>query len=272
MNSERAASMLLEARALRFREREPFVLASRKIGPVYIDVRQLTGHPRAWREVISELVQVVRTTDGEWPVSGGELADLFFSIPVALELQRPHLTIRKAVKGYGAGGRLVGKVSPGETFVHVSDLITSGKSAEEWVGVIEESGGRVARYVVVFDRNQGGREALRKHGVELESLVTLDHDFLTFAAEKGALSQQDQDSIAKYLLDPEGWSRDFLRQNPSFLSDRIEASGGKLTRAEGLEVLSLGYPALIPELGDVVRKRLLEVGVDPEVLDGAPPS
>jgi orotate phosphoribosyltransferase len=265
---EAVASALLEAGGLKLNEEEPFILASRKIGPVYLDVRQLTATPSGWTSAVEALAQVVRTIGSCDLIAGGELADLFFSIPVALRLGKPHLAIRKAPKTYGAGGgRLVGRIERGQTVVHVSDLITSGTSALDWVEVLRGAGGVVEGYVVVFDRGQGGREALVQKGVVLHSLLTLDEEFLSYASEKNNLSRSQLDSIERYLKDPEGWARDFLRRRPSFLTERVAAEGGKLTRSEGLEVLTKGYPDLIPELGDMVRKRLREIGASDALQD-----
>jgi orotate phosphoribosyltransferase len=256
------ASALVAAGGLRFNAAEPFILASRKIAPIYVDVRQLTAEPTGWRTTVRELAELVRKSGRFDFVSGGELADLFFSVPVALELGLPHVAIRKQTKGYGTGGRLVGSVRPGAAFAHVSDLITAGTSAQDWVKAIRDAGGVVQHYFVVFDRRQGGRQALEAAGVTVHSLLELSEEFLSFVSERAGLSGSQLGEVRRYLGDPERWSRDFLRRNPSFLRDRIEASGGKLTRSEGLEVLNQGYPDLMGDVGGYLRKRLKELGLD----------
>ena len=268
MKHESVAAALLEAGGLKLSENEPFILASRKIGPVYLDVRQLTATPSGWSATIDELVALIAKVGDFEVVSGGELADLFFSIPVALRLGKPHLAIRKVAKGYGAGGtgRLVGRIEKGQRVVHVSDLITSGTSALDWVDTVRGSGGLIENYVAVFDRGQGGREALREKGVQLHSLLELDSEFLKFAAARGFLREKGLESIRSYLHDSDGWARGYLRRRPEFLTGRIEAENGRLSRPEGLEVLTRGYPELIPELGDVVRRKLRELDLDERLL------
>lgn len=261
VNHERVARALIQSGGVKFSETDPFILASRKITPIYVDVRRLTTSPRGWRQTIADLVALVREVGEEDMISGGELADLFFSIPVALQLRQPHLTIRKTTKGYGAGGRIVGQIRRGEHTVHVSDLITSGESAIEWVRAVRDAGGKVAKYVVVFDRNQGGKQALRKEKVALHSLVGLDEEFLSYSARDGALTRKGLENVRGYLREPEVWARDFLRTNPAFVLRHLEASAGRLTRTEGLEVLSFGYPELVPELEEEVRAGLRRIGV-----------
>lgn len=261
------ASALLDAEGLRFNTADPFILASKKICPIYVDVRRLTTKPEGWRAAVNGLVEVVRGLGNIDAVSGGELADLLFSVPVAFELGLPHLAIRKQTKGYGAGGRLIGEVIPKSSFAHVSDLITSGTSALQWIDAIRDAGGVVNDYLVVFDRNQGGREALDKKGVRVHSLLELDDEFMSFASGRGSLTEDQMDAVRKYLADPEQWSVAFLRGNPRFLTERIIAAGGRMSRSEGLEVLTQGYPELINEVGAMVRRRLREIGLDEDLLD-----
>ena len=256
------ASALIAAGGIRFSSEEPFILASRKIGPIYVDVRRLTTAPEGWKTAVAELVKVVKGLGEVDAISGGELADLFFSVPVAIELGLPHVAIRKEAKSYGTGGRLVGEVKRGARLAHVADLVTSGTSSLEWVRVLREAGGLVGDYVVVFDRDQGGREALKSEGVEVHSLLKLDGEFLDYASRSGALRRADVGAVSGYLADPDGWARSFLERNPWFLAERIQAVGGKLTRSDGLEVLTKGYPELRPKIGGLVRNRLKELGLD----------
>ena len=267
MKHEQIASALLAAGGLRLNTTEPFILASRKICPVYVDIRRLTTKPEGWRASVDGLTEVARGLGGINAVSGGELADLLFSVPVAFALGVPHLAIRKEPKGYGTGGRFIGDIPLRCIFAHVSDLITSGVSALRWIEAITEAGGVVNDYLVVFDRNQGGREALQRKGVKVHSLLELNHEFISFASQRGGLASHQMGALQEYLVDPEKWSVGFLRRNPRFLTNRIMATDGRLSRSEGLEVLTQGYPDLIAELGTEVRRRLREVGLDEDLLD-----
>ena len=255
---------MLEVGALKFDEADPFVYASRKVGPVYVDVRRLSSSPSRWSVVVGVLASDIEAEVGKESfqvVSGGEVADLLFSIPIAMRLAKPHVVIRKSAKTHGLGGRIVGSLDRGERAVHVSDLITSGTSALEWVNVIREAGAEVGHYFAVFDRKQGGGEALGAVGVRLHSLLALDAGFLEMAVAEGLLEEDGAKGIRSYLEDPEKWAEDLLLSRPEILHRHITAEGGRLVRREGVEIVTVGYPDLAEELGDLVRQRLRSLGV-----------
>lgn len=260
----RTAKALLEVDAVKFNESEPFVYAARKVGPIYLDLRQVSRSPSHWNEVVTELTSLIRSrkdAEGFDVVSGGELADLLFSIPVAMRMSKPHIIIRKAEKGHGAGGRIAGRLDQGQRVVHVSDLITSGTSALDWVRVIRQAGGVLSDYFVVFDRDQGGDEALSAIGVHLHPLVTLGSDFLTYSAGTGMIPAKTVKVISAYLDDPEGWAESFLLNHPDFLSRRVAVKDGTLARRDGIEILTTGYPSLLNKLRPFLIEALREMGL-----------
>lgn len=260
----KVASALLEVGALRFDEKDPFVYASSKLGPVYMDLRRLPGSPSRWAEVVEELTRLVEAEAAKGSfqvVSGGEVADLLFSIPVAMRLGKPHVVIRKAAKTHGLGGRIAGLLQSGQRVVHVSDLITTGASALDWVGVIREAGCDVRDYFVVLDRNQGGAGALEAKGVRLHSLITLDADFVELAVVQGLLERRRATEVESYLRDPEGWAERLLLSRPELLGRHLAAEDGRLVGREGLEILTKGYPSLLDRLGGPLRERLTALGV-----------
>jgi orotate phosphoribosyltransferase len=90
----------------------------------------------------------------------------------ALETGEPYLIARKATKEYGTGNRVEGEVTEGERVVVLEDVATTGQSALDAVEALREAGLVVERVLVVVDREEGARELLADHGVELEALVT----------------------------------------------------------------------------------------------------
>ena len=81
-------------------------------------------------------------------------------------------TVRKEPKGHGAGRLVEGPVTAGDRVVIVEDVITTGASALRAVSAIRAMGSTVVGVLAVVDREEGGREALEKEGLQVVALTT----------------------------------------------------------------------------------------------------
>ena len=96
------ARMLLEIKAVHFNADEPFVLASGKPSPTYIDCRKLISFPRIRSTLMDFLtVTVMRNAGFEAfdNVAGGETAGIPFGAWVAERMALPMTYVRKKPKG-----------------------------------------------------------------------------------------------------------------------------------------------------------------------------
>jgi len=84
----------------------------------------------------------------------------------------PYVIVRKAAKEYGTGNRIEGQFEAGEEVVVLEDIATTGQSAIDAVEALRDAGAVVDRVLVVVDREEGARENLAEHDIELESLLT----------------------------------------------------------------------------------------------------
>ena len=78
--------------------------------------------------------------------------------------------IRKEAKEHGRGKQIEGNFAKGMRVVVVDDVITTGGSTLKAIDAIEAAGGKVVLAVVMVDREEGGREAIEKRGIPVESL------------------------------------------------------------------------------------------------------
>jgi orotate phosphoribosyltransferase len=88
------------------------------------------------------------------------------------DLEMDAFSVRKEVKGHGAGRGIEGNFGAGDEVVVVEDVITTGGSAQRAISAIRESGGRVAGVVAVVDREEGGRGFIEESGIEVVALTT----------------------------------------------------------------------------------------------------
>jgi uridine monophosphate synthetase len=149
-----------------------FQLHSGRTSPIYIDLRLLASFPDALRETAAAYRHQLKTLTFD-RIAATPLAGLPIGTAIALDMDLPLIYPRKTVKGYGTSKLIEGKWEIGQTAVMVDDLITSGDSLLKGITFLKAAGLRVNEAVVLIDRQQGGREALKEQGYRLHSLMTI---------------------------------------------------------------------------------------------------
>lgn len=145
-----------------------FILASGKKSNYFVNIKRASTNPQVLREIGKAMAPYV----GEAKIAGMALGAVPLAVAVALETNRPFVMVRKEPKDHGTKDLIEGEVLPGEKFVIVEDVATTGGSTMRVVSALRGKGANVAKAVVVVDRQEGAREMLMEHGIELISLFT----------------------------------------------------------------------------------------------------
>src|SRR5512136_571370 len=145
-----------------------FVLASGKRSNYFVNIKRASTDPRVLREIGKAMAPHVDKAK----IAGMALGAVPLAVAVALETNRPFVMVRKEPKDHGTKDLIEGEVLPGEKFVIVEDVATTGGSTLRVVSALREKGANVAKAIVVVDRQEGAREMLTEHGIELISLFT----------------------------------------------------------------------------------------------------
>ena len=203
------ARMLLEIKAVHFNADEPFVLASGKPSPTYIDCRKLISFPRIRSTLMDFLtVTVMRNAGFEAfdNVAGGETAGIPFGAWVAERMALPMTYVRKKPKGYGRNARIEGDMSEGQRVLLVEDLTTDGGSKISFVDAIRETGATCTHTAVIFYYGifPQTEKTLGDHGVTLHHLCTW-WDVLAEARAQGAFDSKTLREVEIFLKSPEEW-------------------------------------------------------------------
>ena len=203
------ARMLLEIQAVHFNADEPFILASGKPSPTYIDCRKLISYPRIRSTLMGFLtVTVMRNAGFEAfdNVAGGETAGIPFGALVAERMALPMTYVRKKPKGYGRNSRIEGVMTEGQRVLLVEDLTTDGGSKISFVDAIRETGATCAHTAVIFYYGifPQTEKILGGHGVTLYHLCTW-WDVLTEAREQGTFDSATLREVEAFLKSPEAW-------------------------------------------------------------------
>lgn len=143
-----------------------FVLASGKKSNYFVNIKRASTDPRVLREIGKAMAPHVDAAK----IAGMALGAVPLAVAVALETNMPFVMVRKEPKDHGTKELIEGEVSPGDNFVVVEDVATTGASTMKVVNALRAKGAKVSKAVVVVDREEGARELLTEHGVELVSI------------------------------------------------------------------------------------------------------
>ena len=212
VNSEIArltARMLLEVKAVHFKSKNPFTLASGVLSPTYIDCRKLISYPRVRSTIMDFLtVTVMRNVGFEAfdNIAGGETAGIPFAAVVAERMGLPMSYIRKKPKGYGRNARIEGRVCEGQNVLLVEDLTTDGGSKLSFVEAIRETGAKCSHTAVIFYHGifPDTEAILGEKGITLHSLCTW-WDIFEEAKKNDEFDSQTLSEVKEFLEQPRKW-------------------------------------------------------------------
>jgi len=209
------ARMLLEIGAVNFNSEAPYILASGKPSPSYIDCRKLISYPRIRATLMDFLVATVQRDAGFEAfdnIAGGETAGIPFAALVAERMALPMTYVRKKPKGYGKGARIEGEMGDGERVLLVEDLTTDGGSKLSFVDAIRDAGARCADTAVIFYYGifPETEKTLGDHGVKLHYLCTW-WDVLAEAKRQNTFASETLAEVEKFLADPATWQAERMQ-------------------------------------------------------------
>ncbi len=173
---ERLIQMIAE-RSFQMSETPSFKLASGTLSKYYVNCRLISLDPEGMH-LIGNLIYD-RIKDGGIKVIGGPALG---AVPIvdAVSMTAYHkgnyikpFYVRDQAKEHGIGKKIEGNIKKGERAVVVDDVITTGASTIRAIESARSDGLLVVKVITLVDREEGGREAIRRHVEDVESLVTM---------------------------------------------------------------------------------------------------
>jgi orotate phosphoribosyltransferase len=165
MVNQELIDALRDADAVKFGE---FELSHGGTSDYYVDKYVFETDPNCLRLIASAFAGRI----GDSHLAGVALGAVPLVAATAVETDRPYVIVRKKTKEYGTGNQIEGEFGAGEELVVLEDIATTGQSAIDAVEALRGAGAVVDRVLVVVDREEGARETLAEHDIELESLLT----------------------------------------------------------------------------------------------------
>lgn len=175
MNHRARLSELLVERSVRLGD---FTLSSGRRSSYYVDARRTTMTAEGQFH-IGKVCLAAISESGWTPSHVGGLtmgADpVAYAIAHASWIEGSPLdafSVRKEPKGHGTGQQIEGGLRAGSRCVVVEDSMTTGGSALKATRILEAFGASVVGVLCLVDREEGGRELLRREGHHLLSIFT----------------------------------------------------------------------------------------------------
>ena len=165
MDTQSLIDRLRAADAVRFGE---FELSHGGTSNYYVDKYVFETNPTC----LDAIAQAFADRINDETLGGVALGAVPLVAVTSVTADRPYVIVRKEAKEYGTGNRIEGSFEAGEEIVVLEDIATTGQSAIDAVEALRAAGATVDRVLVVVDREEGARENLAEHDIELESLVT----------------------------------------------------------------------------------------------------
>ena len=209
-NPETAAQVvasLLQIKAIKLNNNEPFTWASGLRSPIYCDNRKALSFPKIRTYIRQELVKAIAEHYGDFDVVAGvATAGIPQGVLIAQELGLPFIYVRSSQKEHGLTNKIEGVLNKGQSVVVIEDLISTGKSSLNAVTAIRQAGGKVKGMAAIFTYGlQAAEDNFKNADCQLITLSSYDY-LIKEAVESDYISNEDKESLLDWKKDPQAWS------------------------------------------------------------------
>jgi len=173
---ERLIQMIAD-RSFQMSDTPSFKLASGKLSKYYVNCRLVTIDPEGMH-LIGNLIYDRIADSGIDAIGGPALGAVPIVDAVSMTAYQKGkyikpFYVREQAKDHGIAKKIEGNIKKGERAVIVDDVITTGASTIRAIESARNEGLLVVKVITLVDREEGGRDEIRRHVEDVESLVTM---------------------------------------------------------------------------------------------------
>ena len=207
------AKFLLQIKAVKLNDENPFTWASGRKSPLYCDNRITLSYPEIRTFIRQRFVDLIVEQFGDVDVIAGvATGGIAQGALVAQELGKPFVYVRSEEKKHGLTNQIEGMIKSGQSVVVVEDLVSTGKSSLIAVNALREKGCNVKGMVAIFTYNLAvAKKNFEDADVVLRTLTNYDR-LIDVAKEEEYIKASAMDSLAKWRENPEKWSEERMNQ------------------------------------------------------------
>jgi len=202
------ASQLLHIDAIKLSPDVPFTWASGWNSPIYCDNRKTLSYPEVREIIKQEFARLIREMypDAEG-IAGVATGAIAHGVLVADLLNLPFIYVRPDPKSHGLGNQIEGAFKPGQKFVVIEDLISTGGSSLAAVRSLKDANVEVMGMLAIFSYGfTQSEENFERERVKLTVLSDYAN-LLELAIQGGYISEKQLMSLQEWRKSPHTWNR-----------------------------------------------------------------
>ncbi len=204
------SDFLLQIKAIKLNNTDPFTWASGLRSPIYCDNRVTLSYPKVRTYMRQQFVKAIQETFGDVDVIVGvATGGIAQGALIAQEMGLPFAYVRSTSKGHGLENMIEGVVEAGQSVVVVEDLISTGGSSLKAVKALREAKCNVKGMVAIFTYQlPAAAESFEKEKCKLVTLADYE-TMIGRALENEYIQDSDFNSLSVWRQDPKKWSAQF---------------------------------------------------------------
>lgn len=167
---------LIIEKAFKYSEEPVFKLVSGRMSNYYFNCKAITLYPEGMYLIGNIIFDQIKDLNvrgiGGLTLGADPIADAVAYTSYLKKKPIEAFVVRKSAKSHGTMQWIEGNVKSGDKVVVVDDVITTGKSTIEAITRAKEAGLEIVKVIALIDRQEGGREAIKELGNNVEAIVT----------------------------------------------------------------------------------------------------
>jgi orotate phosphoribosyltransferase len=202
------AEFLLQIKAIKIDNQNPFTWSSGIKSPIYCDNRKILSYPKVRTFIRQEFARLISEEFGSIDlIAGVATGAIAHGVLVAQELGLPFVYVRASAKDHGLSNQIEGVVESGQSVVVVEDLVSTGQSSLAAVTALREAGCNVKGMAAIFTYGlESAKVNFKNENCTLRTLTDYNH-LITHALEKNYIKESDKQSLVKWRENPEAWGK-----------------------------------------------------------------